>query len=101
MVDGDATDSAEPGLHVAQSDDQVLADSLLGHGTGHVHVQQVHTGDLDFLAALKDLVRCGHVLVEDVGCELGEGGVGNPSSALGWLVGACEGGDGRKSGSDS
>ena len=82
VVDGDAADAAEPALHVADADVQVLADTVLGDLAGDVHVQEVVAGDVDILAAHEHLVGCGHVLVEDLGRDGGERRVGDPGAVV-------------------
>lgn len=82
VVDGDAANSSDPGLHVAQTNVEVLLDALLGDASGNVHVQQVVLGDPDVLSADKQLVGGGHVLVEDFGSDAGESRVGNPCAVM-------------------
>jgi hypothetical protein len=99
VVDGDAADAADPGFHVAESDVEVLADSLFGDLTGDVHVEQVVGGDVHVFAAHVHLVGRGHVRVEDVGGDGGERWVSDPGAVVAGadlteLVGAnlCHGG---------
>ena len=93
VVDGHAAYAADPGLHVAQANVEVFADAVLGDAAGDVHVEEVVLANLDVLAAHKQLVRGGHVLVEDVGGDGGQGRVGDPGAVvagadLAQLVGA-------------
>lgn len=93
VVDGDAADAAHPGLHVAQANVEVLADAGLGDLARHVHVEQVVLANAHVLAAHKQLVGRGHVLVEDFDGDAGEGRVGDPGAVvagahLAQLVGA-------------
>ena len=67
IIDWDTADTTEPSLHVAKTNVQVLADTLLGNLSWDVHVEQIVGGDLDILAADEVLVWCWHVLVEDLG----------------------------------
>ena len=82
VVDGDATNTTDPGLHVAKTNVEVLADTLLGDGAGDVHVEQILLANLDVLAAVEELVGGGHVLVEDLKGDAGKGGVGNPGTVV-------------------
>lgn len=82
VVNRHASDPPNPGLHVADADVEVLADALLGDLAGHVHVEQVVLADLHVLAAHEHLVRRRHVLVEDLGGDRRQGGVGNPRSKI-------------------
>ena len=81
-VDRNTANAAEPTLHVAQADVQVLADTVLGDLAGDVGVQQVVGGDVDILAAHEELVRGGHVLVEDLGGYGSQGGVCHPGAIV-------------------
>lgn len=66
VVDGDTADTSDPGLHVAETNDEVLLDALLGDGTGNVHVEKIVLADGDILTSDEVLVGSRHVLVEDV-----------------------------------
>ena len=81
-VDGHTSDTTDPGLHVTETDVEVLADTSLGDLSGHVHVKQVVGGDVDIFTADVHLVGCGHVLVEDVGGDLSERRVSNPGTIV-------------------
>lgn len=80
VVDRNTSDAPNPGLHVPQSNVEVLADSLLGDLARDVHVEEVVGGDVHVLAADEELVGRGHVLVEDFGRDAGESGMSNPGS---------------------
>lgn len=82
VVDGHAADAADPGFHVAEADVEVLADTGFGDFAGDVHVEEVVGGDVHVFAADVHLVGGRHVLVEDVGCDGGEGWVGNPGTVV-------------------
>jgi len=82
VIDRHATDTADPGLHVAKTDAQVLLDAVLGDLAGYVHVKQVVGGDLDILATHEELVGSRHVLIEDLRGDRGEGRVSNPSAVV-------------------
>ncbi|KAI6775412.1 hypothetical protein HG530_002170 [Fusarium avenaceum] len=82
VVDGNAADSSDPGLHVAEADVQVLLDALLGDGTGDVHVEQIVLADGDVFSSHEKLVGRGHVLVEDLEGDAGESWMGNPGSVV-------------------
>lgn len=83
VVDGDTTKTSEPGLHVAKTDEQVLSDTLLGDLTAlNVRVDKVSSSDVDILSSSVDLVRSGHVLVEDLGGDDGKLGVSNPGTVV-------------------
>ena len=82
VVDGDAADTAEPALHVADADVEVLADAVLGDLARNVHVQEVVAGDVDVVAAHEHLVGCGHVLVENLSRDGGERRVGDPGAVV-------------------
>lgn len=82
VVDGHAADAADPGLHVAEADVEVLANTLLGDLSWHVHVEQVVGSDVDVLPSYVHLVGSGHVCVEDVGCNSCEGWVSNPGAVV-------------------
>ena len=82
VVDGDAADAADPGFHVGKADVEVLADAGFGDLSGDVHVEEVVGGDVDVFAADVHLVGRGHVLVEDFGCNRGEGRVSYPCAVV-------------------
>lgn len=83
VVDGDTTKTTEPGLHVAKTDEQVLSDTLLGDLAAlNVRVDEVSSGDVDILSSSVDLVRSGHVLVENLGGDDGKLGVSNPGTVV-------------------
>ena len=82
VVDGHATNATDPGLHVAETDVEVLADTLLGDLARDVHVKQVVGANLDVLTADKKLVGGRHVLVEDLGGDAGESRVSNPGAVV-------------------
>jgi hypothetical protein len=85
VVDRHAADATQPALHVSETDVEVFADTLLGDCAGELGVQEVLGGDLDFLAADVELVGSRHVLVEDLGGDAGEDGVGDPSAVVAGL----------------
>lgn len=82
VVDWDTADTTEPSLHVAKTNVEVLADTLLGNLAWDVHVEEIVGGDLDILAADEILVWCWHVLIEDFGGDGSKSWVGNPSSVV-------------------
>jgi hypothetical protein len=82
VVDGHTANTAEPALHVAEANVEVLADAFLGDLARHVHVEKVVGGDLDLFAADVELVRSRHVLVEDFGSNDGECRVGDPGAIV-------------------
>lgn len=82
VVDGHAADAAQPALHISQADVEVLADAVFRHRAGHVHVEQVVSGDVDIFAALEQLVRRGHVLVEDFRGNRCQCRVGHPGAVM-------------------
>lgn len=82
VVDGHAANAAQPALHVAETNVEVLADALLGDRAGELCVEEVLGRDLDFFAAHVELVGSRHVLVEDFGCNAGEDGVGDPGTVV-------------------
>lgn len=82
VVDWDTADTTEPSLHVAKTNVEVLADTLLGHLAWDIHVEEIVGGDLDILAADEVLVWCWHVLVEDLGGNGSKSRVGNPCSVV-------------------
>jgi hypothetical protein len=82
VVDGHTSDTTDPCLHIAQTNIEVLADTVLGDLARHVHVEQVVRSDVDILAAHMHLVGSGHVLVEDLGCDGGERWVSHPGTVV-------------------
>ena len=82
IVDRNAADTTEPALHVAQTNVQVLPDTILSDATGDVGVEKVVGGDVHVLATHKQLVGSRHVLVKHIRCDRGESRVGNPGTVV-------------------
>jgi len=85
VVDGHATNAAKPALHVAETDVEVLADTLFGDRAGEFGVEKILGRDLNFFTAHVELVGRRHVLVEDFGCNTGEDWVGDPGTVVAGL----------------
>lgn len=81
-VDGNAAHTAEPSLHVGQTDVQVLADAVLGDLAGDVGVQEIVSGDVNVLATDEQLVGGGHVGVKDLRGDGSQSRVGNPGAVV-------------------
>ena len=81
-VDGDASDTTDPSLHVSETNVEVLADTFLGDCAGYVHVEEVVLANLDFLATNKHLVGGRHVLVEDFRGNDSERRVSDPGTVV-------------------
>src|SRR5699024_5416738 len=69
-------------FHVGETNVQVLADTILGNLAGDVGVQEVVGTDVHILTAHKQLVRSGHVLVEDFRRNRRQRRVGNPGTVV-------------------
>lgn len=82
VVERHASNGAEPSFHISKPNFNVLTNSLLGDGAGHVHVKQVHCGDADILTALEYLVGCWHVLVEHIRGNLRQCGMSDPGQVM-------------------
>lgn len=82
VVERHASNGAEPSLHISKPNFNVLTNSLLGDGAGHVHVKQVHCRDADILTALEYLVGCWHVLVEHIRSNLRQCGMSDPGQVM-------------------
>lgn len=55
----------EPSLHVAETNEEVGTDTLVGNlTTGNVRVDEVTGSDMDIFTEVVELVGAGHVLVE-------------------------------------
>lgn len=67
VIDGHTSNAADPCLHVAETNVEVLANALLGDFSRNVHVQQIVLADLYILTPDKELVRRRHVLVKNIG----------------------------------
>lgn len=82
VVDGHAPDAAQPALHVAEADVEVLADAFFGDFAGDVHVDEVRGLHVVLLVAVEDLVGRGHVLVEDVDGDFRQCWVRHPCAVM-------------------
>ena len=82
VVDRNATGATDPSLHVPKANVEVLLDTVLGDAAGHVHVEEVVRANLDILATDEQLVRRGHVLVEDLGGDGRQRRVGHPGTVV-------------------
>lgn len=82
VVERHASNGAEPSLHISKPNFNILTNTLLGNGAGHVHVKQVHCRDTDILTALEYLVGCWHVLVEHIRGNLRQCGMSDPGQLM-------------------
>lgn len=82
VVDGHTANATEPTFHITQANVEVLANSVLGDGAGHVHVEEIVGGDMHVLPAFEELVGSRHVLVEDFGSDGGQGRVSDPGAVV-------------------
>lgn len=82
VVDGHAANAADPGLHVAQTNVEVLADAIFSDLAGYIHVEQVVGGNVNVLAADKHLVGRRHVGVEDIRRNGSERRMSHPSAIV-------------------
>lgn len=64
VVQGDTANTTEPGFHIAQTNLQVVTDTSFSGLTREVR-KQVITVDTDIITTNMDLVRLGHLFIED------------------------------------
>lgn len=81
IVDGTAAHTAKPTLHVRQSNMQILPHTLVGNLSRNNRVDQIVARDLH-LGPLEDLVRCRHVLVENLRRDRRQRRVRNPGTVV-------------------
>src|SRR5215469_10719795 len=81
MTEWCAARAAQPGLDIADPDIDVLAQTGLGdRALGHR--EKVRRGDMDVLALAGDLVRPGHLMVEDLLRDRDEPRMRDPSAVM-------------------